>query len=140
MSFDDRKCLKTASSAQRECVSLHIGQAGCQIGERCWELFCHEHAISPKGEWSTKTGGRPDDAFETFFAQADSGRYVPRALLFDLEPSVVDAIKHGKYRDLFGPDNLLTGKEDAANNYARGHYTVGKEQIGTALERIRKLV
>ena len=23
----------------------------------------------------------------------------------------------------------MSGKEDAANNYARGHYTIGKEQI-----------
>ncbi|QQP50629.1 Tubulin alpha chain, partial [Caligus rogercresseyi] len=34
---------------------------------------------------------------------------------------------------------LITGKEDAANNYARGHYTIGKEQIEVALDRIRKL-
>ena len=24
---------------------------------------------------------------------------------------------------------MLTGKEDAANNYARGHYTIGKDII-----------
>lgn len=34
---------------------------------------------------------------------------------------------------------MLTGKEDAANNYARGHYTVGKEIIDTTLDRIRRL-
>ena len=34
----------------------------------------------------------------------------------------------------------MTGKEDAANNYARGHYTVGKEMIDLVLDRIRKLV
>ena len=34
----------------------------------------------------------------------------------------------------------MTGKEDAANNYARGHYTVGKEMIDIVLDRIRKLV
>jgi tubulin alpha len=34
---------------------------------------------------------------------------------------------------------LITGKEDAANNYARGHYTVGKEMVDICLERIRKL-
>ena len=31
------------------------------------------------------------------------------------------------------------GKEDAANNYARGHYTVGKEMIDSVLDRVRKL-
>merc|ERR1712137_987885 len=31
------------------------------------------------------------------------------------------------------------GKEDAANNYARGHYTVGKELVDTCMDKIRKL-
>lgn len=34
---------------------------------------------------------------------------------------------------------MITGKEDAANNYARGHYTVGKELIDPVLDRIRRL-
>ena len=33
---------------------------------------------------------------------------------------------------------MIKGKEDAANNYARGHFTVGKEIIDTVLDRIRK--
>ena len=32
---------------------------------------------------------------------------------------------------------MISGKEDAANNYARGHYTVGKEIIDNAMEKIR---
>ncbi|VDN24544.1 unnamed protein product [Cylicostephanus goldi] len=34
---------------------------------------------------------------------------------------------------------MITGKEDAANNYARGHYTVGKEIIDLVLDRTRRL-
>ncbi|VDK44837.1 unnamed protein product, partial [Cylicostephanus goldi] len=37
-----------------------------------------------------------------------------------------DEIRTGTYRSLFHPEQLITGKEDAANNYARGHYTIGK--------------
>lgn len=33
---------------------------------------------------------------------------------------------------------MITGKEDAANNYARGHYTVGREIIDVVMERIRR--
>ena len=40
---------------------------------------------------------------------------------------------------MFHPEQLISGKEDAANNYARGHYTVGKEIIDTVLEKIRKI-
>ena len=34
---------------------------------------------------------------------------------------------------------MITGKEDAANNYARGHYTIGKEQILLTIDKIRRL-
>ena len=44
----------------------------------------------------------------------------------------------GTYRQLFHPDQLVTGKEDAANNYARGHYTIGKEMIDFVLDGVRK--
>jgi tubulin alpha len=37
------------------------------------------------------------------------------------------------------PEQITTGKEDAANNAARGHYTVGKEMIDLMLDRTRKL-
>ena len=46
----------------------------------------------------------------------------------------------GTYRQLFHPDQLCTGKEDAANNYARGHYTIGKEMVDLTCDKIRKLV
>ena len=35
---------------------------------------------------------------------------------------------------------LISGKEDAANNYARGHYTIGRELVDVVLDKIRKLV
>jgi tubulin alpha len=48
-------------------------------------------------------------------------------------------VRTSSYRQLFHPEQLITGKEDAANNYARGHYTIGKELIETVLDRLRKL-
>ena len=54
--------------------------------------------------------------------------------------SSLDEVRTGTYRQLFHPEQLITGKEDAANNYARGHYTVGKELVDLVLDRIRKLV
>lgn len=54
--------------------------------------------------------------------------------------SCSDEVRAGTFRELFHPEQLITGKEDAANNYARGHYTIGKEIIDNVLDRIRKLV
>ena len=34
----------------RECLLIHLGQAGVQIGNACWELFCLEHGIQPNGQ------------------------------------------------------------------------------------------
>lgn len=51
-----------------------------------------------------------------------------------------DEVRSGTYRSLFHPEQLISGKEDAANNYARGHYTVGKEIVDLVLDKIRKMV
>ncbi|KAF6170416.1 hypothetical protein GIB67_014346 [Kingdonia uniflora] len=52
----------------RECISIHIGQAGIQVGNACWKLHCLEHGIQPDGQMpSDKTVGGGDDAFNTFF-------------------------------------------------------------------------
>jgi len=124
----------------RECISVHVGQAGSQIGNACWELYCLEHGIQPDGQMpSDKTVGGGDDSFNTFFAETGSGKHVPRAVFVDTEPTVIDEVRTGTYRQLFHPEQLITGKEDAANNYARGHYTIGKEIVDLVLDRIRKL-
>lgn len=75
---------------QRECISVHIGQAGVQIGNACWELYCLEHGIQPDGQMpSDKTLGGGDDSFNTFFSETGAGKHVPRAVFVDLEPTVV---------------------------------------------------
>lgn len=71
---------------------------------------------------SDKTLGG-DEAFTTFFSETGAGKHVPRCVFLDLEPTVVDEVRTGTYRQLFHPEQLISGKEDAANNFARGHYT-----------------
>ena len=88
---------------------------------------------------SDKTIGGGDDAFNTFFSETGAGKHVPRTVFVDLEPTVVDEVRTGTYRQLFHPEQLISGKEDAANNFARGHYTIGKEIVDLVLDRIRKL-
>ncbi|KAK9474378.1 Tubulin/FtsZ, GTPase domain-containing protein [Dipodascopsis tothii] len=123
----------------REVISINVGQAGCQIGNASWELYCLEHGIQPDGYLTPeKQAGPKDEGFSTFFSETSSGKYVPRTVYVDLEPNVVDEVRTGTYRNLFHPEQLISGKEDAANNYARGHYTIGKELIDQVVERIRR--
>ena len=120
----------------REIISLHVGQAGVQIGNSCWELYCLEHGLNPDGT----IGATMDNKnLSTFFSETGGGKFVPRSVFIDLETSVIDQVRTGKYRQLFHPEQMISGKEDAANNYARGHYTVGKELVDKVLDRIRKL-
>jgi hypothetical protein len=80
--------------------------------------------LQPDGQMpSDKAVGGGDDAFNTFFSETGAGKHVPRAVFLDLEPTVIDEVRTGAYRQLFHPEQLINGKEDAANNFARGHYT-----------------
>jgi len=58
------------------------------------------------------------------FPQASGGKYVPRAVLVDLEPGTMDAVKAGAFGDLFRPDNFVFGQSGAGNNWAKGQYAL----------------
>ncbi|OQS54413.1 TUB1 [Ecytonucleospora hepatopenaei] len=122
----------------REVISIHIGQAGVQIGNACWELYCREHGINPDG--SPSDSFVDDESCQSFFYRTSSNKFVPRSIFVDLEPGVIAEVMKGEYSQLFHPDSLICGKEDAANNYARGHYTAGQEIIEPTLNAIRKIV
>ncbi|KAG9100605.1 gamma-tubulin [Ceratobasidium sp. UAMH 11750] len=120
----------------REIVSVQLGQCGNQIGSVFWQRLCAEHGISKDGileEWATEGGDRKD----VFFYQADDEHYIPRAILVDLEPRVINAIQTGQYRDLYNPENIFLSKEGggAGNNWANG-YASGERCYEEVMEMI----
>ena len=121
----------------REVLTCSVGQCGIQLGQRVWIQYCSEHGVKPDGSNPDKSD---DGTFQCFFEETAAGQYVPRNLSVDLEPNVIDDVKNSKWAAIFGEEFLLAGKEDAANNFARGHYTVGKEIIDKVNDRLRKLV
>ena len=72
--------------------------------------------IQPDGRLDSPPGAHSVEGFSTFFSETSSGKHVPRSLYIDLEPNVVDEVRTGKYRSLFHPETMITGKEDAASN------------------------
>jgi len=74
-----------------------------------------------------------------FFQETSTGKMVPRAAFVDLEPTCIDEIRSGAYRQLFDPELLISEKEDANKNFARGRHTIGSKIIDLCLDRIRKL-
>jgi tubulin alpha len=89
----------------REIISVHVGQAGVQIGNACWELYCLEHGIQPDGHIPQELQAG-DNSFDTFFSETSSGKHVPRTVMVDLEPTVVDEVRTGTYRQLFHPGKM----------------------------------
>jgi len=135
----------------REVLTISVGQGGNQLSTAIWDQYRTEHGILPNGqrdeEWiaaqnakADKKSLADDNYFQTFFDEVNNGQKVPRNLGVDLEPTVIDDIRKSKMGSMFHPEYLINGKEDAANNFARGHYTVGKEIMDIVQDRIRKLV
>lgn len=72
--------------------------------------------------------------------QASGNKYVPRAVLVDLEPGTMDAIRAGPCGQLYRPDNFVFGQSGAGNNWAKGHYTEGAELVDQVLDVVRREV
>ncbi|KAJ3492949.1 hypothetical protein NLG97_g5043 [Lecanicillium saksenae] len=56
------------TATMRSIVSLHIGRAGCRIGDECWELYCQEHGISLDGRGPEHES---DACFTKFFHKTE---------------------------------------------------------------------
>merc|ERR1711993_3219 len=78
------------------------------------------------------------ERINVYYNEATGGRYVPRAILMDLEPGTMDSVRAGPFGQLFRPDNFVFGQTGAGNNWAKGHYTEGAELIDSVLDVVRK--
>ena len=56
-------------------------------------------------------------------------------MLVDLEPGTMDSVRSGPFGQIFRPDNFVFGQSGAGNNWAKGHYTEGKEN---SIKRFRR--
>ena len=103
-----------------------MGQCGNQIGLEFWKRLIAEHGIAPDGQlqpFARDAGAGTHDRKDVFFAQADDDHYVPRALLMDLEPRVVNATLASPYGKLFNAESVFLSREGggAGNNWAAGY-------------------
>ncbi|URE47982.1 hypothetical protein MUK42_14959 [Musa troglodytarum] len=121
----------------REILHVQGGQCGNQIGSKFWEVVCDEHGIDPTGRY-TGSSDLQLERINVYYNEASCGRFVPRAVLMDLEPGTMDSIRTGPYGQIFRPDNFVFGQSGAGNNWAKGHYTEGAELIDSVLDVVRK--
>ena len=122
-----------------ETISIYIGTPAVNLAINTWELLTLEHGIKPDGTVQSIS----EDSFSkmkepsSFFTQTKSGKNVPKALLFDLDPFPVNEIRQGVFRSLFDSENLMNGKSPATI------YSVavqaGKAFNDKILDKIRKM-
>lgn len=121
----------------REIVHLQTGQCGNQIGAAFWQTISGEHGLDGSGQYNG-TSDLQLERMNVYFNEASNNKYVPRAVLVDLEPGTMDAVRAGPFGQLFRPDNFVFGQSGAGNNWAKGHYTEGAELVDQVLDVVRR--
>jgi tubulin beta len=96
---------------------MQASQCGSQMSAKYWEVACDEQSIGGDGEYCGDNDvqlGR----INVFYHEASGGNYVPRAVLFDLEPGVIGVVRALPLGELFRPKNLVNKNTGAGNNWA----------------------
>ncbi|KAG0750205.1 hypothetical protein G6F57_003759 [Rhizopus arrhizus] len=121
----------------REIIHLQAGQCGNQIGQQFWETISQEHGIDTNGNYV----GDNDlqlERINVFYNEGSQGKYVPRAVLVDLEPATMDGIRNSAYGKIYRPDNFVNAQSGAGNSWAKGYYTEGAELVESIMDVVRK--
>ncbi|URE08074.1 hypothetical protein MUK42_18362 [Musa troglodytarum] len=80
----------------KEILHVQGGQCGIQIGAKFWEVVCDEHGIDATGRYIGKSDLQLERV-NVYYNEASCGRFVPRAVLMDLEPGTMDSVRTGPY-------------------------------------------
>ena len=59
--------------------------------------------------------GKDKNSFNIFFFKTENEKYIPRTVFLDLDPSVIDEIRTGKYNKLYYPEQLISREEVLIN-------------------------
>eukprot|EP01064_Diplonema_japonicum_P010826 TRINITY_DN1805_c0_g2_i1.p1 TRINITY_DN1805_c0_g2~~TRINITY_DN1805_c0_g2_i1.p1 ORF type:complete len:432 (+),score=75.07 TRINITY_DN1805_c0_g2_i1:61-1356(+) len=118
----------------REIVSIQVGQGGNQIGAKFWEAISKEHGLDPSGEYEG-TCTEQTEKIRVYYNEEPTGRYVPRTVLLDLDPSTLDGLRQ---LTLYRKENFVSGTAGAGNIWAKGYYSEGADMLDPTMDTIRK--
>ncbi|XP_034934239.1 tubulin epsilon chain-like isoform X2 [Chelonus insularis] len=141
-----------------EFISIQVGQCGNQIGSTFWPLVLREYGILKSNETFNQIRTIKNDeknvtdAFHSFFHVPDNkinhsykniadlnlAKVKARAILIDMEDSVVSRFKRGPLRNLFDQSCTITNYPGSGNNWAVGYHTHGRLYKNKIQNVIRK--
>ncbi|KAI5482051.1 microtubule nucleation [Trichomonas vaginalis G3] len=124
----------------KKIITIQVGQCGNSIGLEFWKTLSTEHGIGPDGVLR-EPENTLEDRKDIFFYSSDDGRYIPRAILIDLEPRVIMGIKNSELKDFFNAENMYIGVEGsgAGNVWGTG-YAEGEAHYEAFSEIVRREV
>ncbi|XP_059257476.1 tubulin beta-4B chain-like [Mustela nigripes] len=76
------------------------------LSPQFWEVISDEHGIDPTGSYH----GDSDlqlERINVYYNEAAGNKYVPRAILVDLEPGTMNSVRSGPFGQIFRPDNFV---------------------------------
>uniref|UniRef100_A0A8D2EUE4 Tubulin/FtsZ GTPase domain-containing protein n=1 Tax=Theropithecus gelada TaxID=9565 RepID=A0A8D2EUE4_THEGE len=71
-----------------------------------WEVISDEHGVDPTITYHGDSNLQLD-RISVYYNEATGGKYVPRAILVDLEPGTMDSVHSGPFGQIFRPDNFV---------------------------------
>jgi tubulin beta len=98
------------------------------MGAKFWEVMCEAYGIGGRSEY----GGENDEhlgRISLFYHGPLGGKYVPRAVLFDLEPGVIGAVTPSR-RSANSSARATSWTIRAIKNWEKGYYEKVKRQYG----------
>jgi hypothetical protein len=86
------------------------------MGTMFGNVVCDEHDIGGGGS----NNDAQLDRINVLYYEDSRGKYVPRAVFFDLEPAVIGAVRASPLGELFCSENLVN--HTRGQIWAKGHY------------------
>ncbi|KAK2963634.1 putative Tubulin alpha chain [Blattamonas nauphoetae] len=137
----DQTIVRNITPQMSECISLHVGQGGIRVADPMWRLFCREHEMTLNGSHTPHQTipTLESEAMQKVFEETNLGKYRPRAVLVDVEPTATDAIRSGQCRDLFVSDQIVSGTGSTNNTFFGSFGGVNHSVLEESLDVIRQM-
>ena len=123
-----------------EIINLQVGRCGNNVGNSFWENILNEHQIDNCGTQLENSSNHPKERQNVFFQEHANQKFMPRAVLIDFEPGIIDSIKGSLLGRIFDQNCFVIGQTSAGDNWAKGYHSEGPQWIEYALDAIRKQI
>uniref|UniRef100_A0A8C0XMJ7 Tubulin/FtsZ GTPase domain-containing protein n=1 Tax=Castor canadensis TaxID=51338 RepID=A0A8C0XMJ7_CASCN len=115
----------------------HIQGHDMILSSQFWEIISDEHGIDGTGSYHGDSCLQLE-RINVYYNEAAGNKYVPQAILVNLELGTTDPVRSGPLGQIFRPDNFVFGQSGAGNNWAKGHYKEVAELMGSIMDVVRK--